>query len=143
MRPTIYNLVLVIIAIFIIRCIFLEFFPSFIINGYISIFVCFFLLTMLFTNNTLFSIIIGLFTINSRIIYRSIKDKKTLSEYNSTSNCLIFLFALILLSYILTNYEKINKVINIYYGAIIASLITVNLYSLKVNSNDNQLLCFA
>jgi hypothetical protein len=143
MQPTIYNLTNVIIIIFIVRYVVLNFFPKLIINGYISIFVCFFFLTKLFTNNPFFSIMIGLVVINSRILYRRITDQKTLSNYNSVSNCLIFSIALIILGYVLIHFEIINTTINQYYGWVIALLIIINLYLLEPNLNNNQLLCFA
>jgi len=143
MKPTIRNLLFAIILIFVIRYIVLQFFPTIIINGYFSIFLCFFIITVIFTNSSLFSIIIGLLVANLRIIYRSIKDKNTLNEYNSFSNCLIFTVALLLLSIILIYFKHIDKVTNKHYGYVITILLLINLYSLKINEHDSQFLCFA
>jgi len=142
MNPTIINLLFIFIIIFILRYIVLKYFPNFIINGYFSIFLCFFILSIIFTKNIFFSIIIGLLVINFRIIYRSIKDKKTLNEYNSFSNCLIFAIALFLLSIILIYFKKIDKDYSKYYGYLILILILINLYSLKINENNSNLVCF-
>ena len=128
---------------FVLRYVVLEYFPKLIINGYFSIFLCFFVATILFTKNKLFSILIGLLVINLRIIYRSVKDKNTLNEYNSFSNCLIFGFALLVLSIIFIHYDTIDKLFNKYYINSIVLLILLNLYSLKINKTDNQLLCFS
>jgi hypothetical protein len=104
---------------------------------------CFFVISVLFTQNVYYSIIIGLFVINSRIIYRSFKDKKTLNKYNSFSNCSIFTIALLLLSMLIIYYKKIDKIYSKYYSYLITILILINLYSLKINENDFQLLCFS
>lgn len=143
MKPSVINLLFTFTAIFILRFIVLRFFPTIIINGYFSIFLCFFVITILFTNNYLFSIIIGLFVINFRIIYRSIKDKKTLNEYNSFSNCLIFTIALLLLSVLLFHFKKIDKTCSKYYNHLVTILILMNLYFLKINKHDSNLLCFS
>lgn len=143
MKATIINFIFIIILIFILRYIVLEFFPTIIINGYFSIFLCFFAITCIFTNNNLFSIIIGLLVVNIRIIYRKVKDKKTLNEYNSFSNCFIFSAALLLLCIILIYFEKIDKIYSKYYSSIIVTLLLINLYSLKINDIDSHLLCFA
>lgn len=143
MKPTIINLLISFIIIFILRYIVLQFFPTFIVNGYFSIFLCFFIISLIFTENMFYSIIIGLLTVDFRILYRSIKDNKTLNEYNSFSNCLIFSIALVLLSIFLIYFEKINKIYNKYYSYLITLLILINLYSLKINENDSALLCFA
>ena len=92
MEPTITNLLFTIILVFILRYTLLEYTPSVIINGYFSIFICFFLFSFLFTKNILFSILIGMLIINMRILYRSVKDKSTLNNYNGLSNCFIFSF---------------------------------------------------
>jgi hypothetical protein len=143
MKPTIINLLISFIIIFILRYIVLQFFPTFIVNGYFSIFLCFFIISLIFTENMFYSIIIGLLAVDFRILYRSIKDNKTLNEYNSFSNCLIFSIALVLLSIFLIYFEKINKIYNKYYSYLITLLILINLYSLKINENDSALLCFA
>jgi hypothetical protein len=140
MKPTIINLLCVVIMLFILRYLILEYFPDIIINGYFSIFLCFFIISKIFTKNAFYSIIIGLLVINGRILYRYIKDKKTLNEYNSVSNCLIFLAALILVSILLVYFEKIDKYYSKYYGYLITILILINLYSLKIN--NEQVLCF-
>jgi hypothetical protein len=140
MKPTIINLLCVVIMLFILRYLILEYFPDIIINGYFSIFLCFFIISEIFTKNVFYSIIIGLLVINGRILYRYIKDKKTLNEYNSVSNCLIFLAALILVSILLVYFEKIDKYYSKYYGYSITILILINLYSLKIN--NEQVLCF-
>jgi hypothetical protein len=143
MKPTLINLLLVFILTFILRFVVLEFFPTIIINGYFSIFLCFFIITNIFTNNYLFSIIIGLLIINFRIIYRNIKDKKTLNEYNSFSNSLIFTIGFLLLAVLLVNFKKINETYNKQYSYFITILILINLYSLKINENNSDLLCFS
>ena len=143
MKPTINNLLFAFVLIFILRYIVLQFCPTIIINGYFSIFLCFYVITSIFTNNIIFSIIIGLLVVNLRIIYRTVKDKKTLNNYNSFSNCLIFTAALLLLSIILINFERIHKIVNKYYGYVITGLILINLYSLQINEIDSHLLCFA
>ena len=143
MEPTINNLLFTFIIISFFRYILLEYFPIIIINGYFSIFLCFFVISVLFTQNVYYSIIIGLFVINSRIIYRSFKDKKTLNKYNSFSNCSIFTIALLLLSMLIIYYKKIDKIYSKYYSYLITILILINLYSLKINENDFQLLCFS
>jgi hypothetical protein len=88
---------------------------------------CFFVTSILFTQNVYYSIIIGLFVINLRIIYRSFKDKKTLNKYNSFSNCLIFAIALLLLSMLIIYYKKIDKIYSKYYSYLITILILINL----------------
>jgi hypothetical protein len=142
MKPTIFNLIFAFTILSILRYIVLQYFPTIIINGYFSIFLCFFIISAIFTKNIFYSTIIGLLVINGRIIYRAIKDKKTLNEYNSFSNCLIFTFALLLLSLFLVYFEKIHKLYNQYYSYLIVTLILLNLYSLKINETDSQLLCF-
>ena len=142
MKPTIINLLFAFILLFLARFVVLEFFPSIIINGYFSIFLCFFAITILFTNSPFYSIIIGLLVVNIRIIYRTLQDKKTLNKYNSIYNCLIFAVALLLLGIFLVCFEKINKVANKYYGYIITGLILINFYSLRINEHDSKLLCF-
>lgn len=142
MKPTIFNLVFVFIILLIARYLILEYFPTIIINGYFSIFLCFFIISEIFTKNIYFSIIIGLFIINCRIFYRNIKDKKNLNNYNSFSNIVIFAIALILFGILLVYFEKIDKYYNKYYSYLITILILINLYSLKINENDSQLLCF-
>ena len=111
MKPTIFNLLFAFTILSILRYIVLQYFPTIIINGYFSIFLCFFIISVIFTKNIFYSTIIGLFVINGRIIYRAIKDKKTLNEYNSFSNCLIFTFALLLLSLFLVYFEKYTNFI--------------------------------
>ena len=143
MKPTISNLLFVFIFIFVLRFVVLDFFPTIIVNGYFSIFLCFFIITHIFTNNIIFSIIIGLLAVNFRIIYRTVKDKKTLSKYNSFSNCLMFTIALFLLSIILINFERIHKTVNKYYDYATMGLILINLYSLQINETDSQLVCFS
>jgi hypothetical protein len=143
MKPTLINILLIFTFIFILRFIVLEFCPFIIVNGYFSIFLCFFVITIIFTNNYLFSTIIGLIIINFRILYRSIKDKKTLNEYNNISNCLIFIFGLLLLAILLVYFKKIDKLYSRYYEYFITILILINLYSLKINENDSVLLCFS
>jgi hypothetical protein len=142
MEPTITRLIFIVILIFILRYIILEYTPVIIINGYISIFMSFFIFTFLFTKNILFSLLIGLFTINTRILYRLIKDKSTLNHYNSFSNCFIFLIALLLLSVILFNYSKFNKHVEKYYSHVLFILISSNLYFLRSTPNDNNLMCY-
>jgi hypothetical protein len=142
MEPTITRLIFIVILIFILRYIILEYTPVIIINGYISIFMSFFIFTFLFTKNILFSVLIGLFTINTRILYRSIKDKSILNDYNSFSNCFIFLFGLLLLSVILFNYSKFNKHVDKYYSHVLFILISSNLYFLRSTPNDNNLMCY-
>jgi hypothetical protein len=142
MEPTITRLIFIVILIFILRYIILEYAPVIIINGYISIFMSFFIFTFLFTKNILFSLLIGLFTINTRILYRLIKDKSTLNHYNSFSNCFIFLIALLLLSVILFNYSKFNKHVEKYYSHVLFILISSNLYFLRSTPNDNNLMCY-
>jgi len=142
MEPTITRLIFIVILIFILRYIILEYTPGIIINGYISIFMSFFIFTFLFTKNILFSLLIGLFTINTRILYRLIKDKSTLNHYNSFSNCFIFLFGLLLLSVILFNYSKFNKHVEKYYSHVLFILISSNLYFLRSTPNDNNLMCY-
>jgi hypothetical protein len=142
MEPTITRLIFIVILIFILRYIILEYAPVIIINGYISIFMNFFILTFLFTKNILFSLLIGLFTINTRILYRLIKDKSTLNDYNSFSNCFIFLIGLLLLSVILFNYSKFNKHVEKYYSHVLFILISSNLYFLRSTPNDNNLMCY-
>ena len=143
MRPTITNLLIAFIIIFILRYISLEYFPNVIINGYFSIFLCFTIASVLFTKNIFYSIILGLLAINFRVVYRSVKDTKTLVVYNSFSNCAIFTFAFILLSIFLIYFEKIDRCCSKYYGHLIVSLIIINLYSLKTNDIDSQLVCFS
>ena len=142
MEPTITRLIFIVILIFILRYIILEYAPVNIINGYISIFMSFFIFTFLFTKNILFSLLIGLFTINTRILYRLIKDKSTLNHYNSFSNCFIFLIGLLLLSVILFNYSKFNKHVEKYYSHVLFILISSNLYFLRSTPNDNNLMCY-
>jgi hypothetical protein len=142
MEPTITRLIFIVILIFILRYIILEYAPVIIINGYISIFMNFFIFTFLFTKNILFSLLIGLFTINTRILYRLIKDKSTLNHYNSFSNCFIFLIGLLLLSVILFNYSKFNKHVEKYYSHVLFILISSNLYFLRSTPNDNNLMCY-
>jgi hypothetical protein len=142
MEPTITRLIFIVILIFILRYIILEYTPGIIINGYISIFMSFFIFTFLFTKNILFSLLIGLFTINTRILYRLIKDKSILNDYNSFSNCFIFLFGLLLLSVILFNYSKFNKHVEKYYSHVLFILISSNLYFLRSTPNDNNLMCY-
>jgi hypothetical protein len=142
MEPTITRLIFIVILIFILRYIILEYAPVIIINGYISIFMSFFIFTFLFTKNILFSLLIGLFTINTRILYRLIKDKSTLNHYNSFSNSFIFLIGLLLLSVILFNYSKFNKHVEKYYSHVLFILISSNLYFLRSTPNDNNLMCY-
>jgi len=142
MKLTIKNLTITFILIFILRYIVLQFFPNLIINGYFSIFLCFFSIAFIFTNSNLFSIIIGLLVVNMRIIYRKFKDKKTLNNYNSLSNCFIFFVALLLLTIILSFFEKIEKNYSKYYSSIILILILINLYFLNTHHIDSNLLCF-
>jgi len=142
MEPTITRLIIIVILIFILRYIILEYTPVIIINGYISIFMSFFIFTFLFTKNILFSVLIGLFTINMRILYRAIKDKSTLNHYNSFSNCFIFLFGLLLLSVVLINYRHFNKDVEKYYSNILFILVSSNLYFLRSTPNDNNLMCY-
>ena len=142
MEPTITNLLFTIILVFILRYTLLEYTPSVIINGYFSIFICFFLFSFLFTKNILFSILIGMLIINMRILYRSVKDKSTLNNYNGLSNCFIFSFGLFLLSVILFNYTNFNKHIEQYYSHVLFILVGSNLYFLRSPPNDDNLMCY-
>jgi hypothetical protein len=142
MEPTITRLIFIIILMFILRYIVLEYTPLVIINGYFSIFICFFILSFLFTKNILFSVLIGLFTINMRVLHRSVKDKSTLNNYNSFSNCFIFLFGLLLLSVILINYRHFNKHVEKYYSHVLFLLVSSNLYFLRSSPNDDNLMCY-
>ena len=142
MKPTIINLIIVFIIVMIIRFLVLEYSPKIIINGYISIFFCFYILTYIFTKNPFYSIIIGLIITNARIIYRTFKDKESIEQYNSSSNIIMFVVALIFLILCLRGFKDINKMIDKYYGLIIFILIMINFSLLKVNNIDNQLLCF-
>jgi len=142
MEPTITRLIFIVILMFILRYIVIEYTPSVIINGYFSIFICFFILSFLFTKNILFSVLIGLFTINMRILYRAIKDKSTLNHYNSFSNCFIFLFGLFLLSVVLINYRHFNKDVEKYYSHVLFLLVSSNLYFLRSTHNDDNLMCY-
>lgn len=143
MKPTIVNLFFAFSIIFILRYVVLQFFPTMIINGYFSIFLCFCLVSYIFTNNMSFSIIMGLLVVFLRIIYRNIKNNKTLHDYNSLGNCVIFTIVMLILGIILFNFEKIHRESNKYYDHIIAVQILTILYSLKINKNDSQLICFA
>jgi hypothetical protein len=142
MKPTLGNLFISGILLYALRFIVLQYYPTIIINGYFSIFLCFFVVSILFTNNYLFSASVGLFVTNGRILYRSIKDKKTLNDYNSVSNCVIFAVGIILLSILLVNYKRIDAGYSNYYGPFIATLIFINLYSLKINEQNTDLVCF-
>ena len=71
------------------------------------------------------------------------KDKKTLNEYNSFSNCLIFTIGFLLLTVLLVHFKEINKTYNKQYSYFITILILINLYSLKINENNSDLLCFS
>lgn len=134
------TILLILIIFLILRCTILEYYPRLIINGYFSLFICFYLITYIFTNSSIFSIIIGLIAINIRIIYRS-KNNKDLENYNSFKNILITIFGLVILFFILINYNYINK-FKKYYNHILFILIVINLYFLNINPNDENLLCY-
>ncbi len=140
MKPTASNLIFIIICLFILRYVVLEYMPSAILNGYFAIFICFFILSFVFTRNILFSLVIGLLTINVRTLYRSMKDKSTLNDYNSFGNCFIFLLGLIVLSVILFNYPKFNKYIEKYYCYVLLIFISSNLFFLT--NHNKELLCY-
>jgi hypothetical protein len=142
MKISCLNISVVLIVLFIVRYIILKYSPELIVNGYISIFVCFFLFTVLFTKNIYFSMIIGLLIINLRIIYRSIKSAKTLLDYNSFSNCFVFLVALLALSFVIYKFNIIDRHSQKYYGHILFVLICVTLFCLKTVKYDKNLLCF-
>ena len=141
--PTTKNILLVFIILFIIRYIVLKYLSRFIVNGYFSIFLSFFIITYIFTNNILFSTIIGLLSVDLRILYRLLKDKQTLLDYNSFSNCLAFFIALVLWASIIKNYKLINDSINKYYSISVFVLILINLGSLQINKNDINLMCYS
>ena len=85
----------------------------------------------------------GLLVVFLRIIYRSMKDPKKLSDYNSLGNCAIFTIGLLILGIILFHFEKIHGVSHTYYDHVIAVQILVILYSLNINKTDSQIMCFA
>ena len=142
LAPKNINILSILFLIFIIRYIVLQYIPNIIINGYFSIFLCFFIITYIFTENSLFSIIISMITVNLRILYRYLKDPKTLSNYNSFSNCIIFLIALISWWIIIKQFNYIHKFSYKYYNYIIVILLLINMASLQININDNNLLCY-
>jgi hypothetical protein len=139
--PTNYNIIIVLISTFILRYIVLKYLPTYIINGYFSIFFVFFIITYLFTSNYLFSIIIGMISVNSRILYRHSKDQKTLSNYNSYSNCFAFLLSLVIWFSIIKNFKKINNNFKNYYDSSLLFLLLINLASFEINKNNNNLMC--
>jgi len=142
MKINCLNLSITLFILFTLRYIILKYSPELIINGYISIFMCFFIFTILFTENIYFSIIVGLVVINLRIIYRSIKSSKTLLDYNNFSNCLVFFLLLVILSIVIYKFDIIDKNFQKYYGHILFVLIFINLYLLKTVKYDYNLLCY-
>ena len=136
-------IVLILFIFFILRCVILKYYPKLIINGYFALFLCFYLITYIFTKSIIFSIIIGLISINIRIIYRSNQPKESLNNYNSFSNIFITCFGLIILFFIIINFDYIDGKFKKYYNIILLILILLNLFFLKINENNNNLVCFS
>ena len=137
-----FYIILLLIIFFIFKYIILEYYSNFIINGYIALFISFFLISYIITKSILFSIIIGLFSLNFRIIYRNSKSNKNLQEYNGFSNILITSIGLIFLYIIFINFDFIHLNCKKYYEIIIFILIIINLFFLKINKNDKEMLCY-
>ena len=138
-----YSYIILILCIFLIlRYIILEFYPNLIINGYFSLFISFYIISYIFTNSIIFSIIIGFIAINIRILYRNKKPIYTLKNYNSLDNIFITCVGLIILFFIIINFDYIDNKFKKYYNITLLVLIIINLFFLKINNNNNNLLCF-
>ena len=140
--PSIFNLSIIIIVLYFIRFIMLEYSPTLIVNGYFGIYVLFFLFCYIFTKNVMFSLINGMIFALCRMFYRNIQDSKTLNDYNNIQNRISYLFLLIIQSVILMNYRNINKISKEYYPNLILILILLYLYLLEENVNNNNLMCY-
>ena len=141
LQPTNVNILIVLVVAFVLRYIILEWFPMYIVNGYFSLFFATWLIVYLFTSNMVFSILIGMFYVNVRILYRYSKDKQTLSHYNSVSNCLMFGIALVGLYFFIMYYKQFQS-FSSYYGSALLILVLINLMCLQVNKVDLTLMCY-
>ena len=64
-------------------------------------------------------------------------------NYNSFDNIFITCIGLIILFFIIINFIYIDNKFKQYYNIILLVLILINLYSLKINENNSNLLCFS
>jgi hypothetical protein len=114
-------LVLIIVFAFIIRYVILEYYPNLVVNGYLYLFLLFFLISYFCTRSILYSILLGLATINGRLLYRSFMSPLILDNYNSIQNMTIFMVGLIMLFITIIYYKKIDKILKNYYLFLILS----------------------
>jgi hypothetical protein len=139
-QPTIFNLSFIGILLFVFRYIVLEISPAMIINGYFALYVTFTILTYIFTNDILLSHSLSLMFILIRSIYRYISKQD--SDYNSTKNVLLFLFAILSWTIIVIQYTKIERYIK-KYSPLFSTLIMGSLLLMLDNSVNKNLLCLS
>jgi len=140
LQPTIFNLSFIGILLFVFRYIVLEISPAMIINGYFALYVTFTILTYIFTNDILLSHSLSLTFILIRSIYRYISKQD--SDYNSTKNVLLFLFAILSWTIIVIQYTKIERYIK-KYSPLFSTLIMGSLLLMLDNSVNKNLLCLS
>jgi len=140
LQPTIFNLSFIGILLFVFRYIVLEISPAMIINGYFALYVTFTILTYIFTNDILLSHLLSLTFILIRSIYRYISKQD--SDYNSTKNVLLFLFAILSWTIIVIQYTKIERYIK-KYSPLFSTLIMGSLLLMLDNSVNKNLLCLS
>ena len=140
LQPTIFNLSFIGILLFVFRYIVLEISPAMIINGYFALYVTFTILTYIFTNDILLSHSLSLMFILIRSIYRYISKQD--SDYNSTKNVLLFLFAILSWTIIVIQYTKIERYIK-KYSPLFSTLIMGSLLLMLDNSVNKNLLCLS
>ena len=140
LQPTIFNLSFIGILLFVFRYIVLEISPAMIINGYFALYVTFTILTYIFTNDILLSHSLSLTFILIRSIYRYISKQD--SDYNSTKNVLLFLFAILSWTIIVIQYTKIERYIK-KYSPLFSTLIMGSLLLMLDNSVNKNILCLS
>jgi hypothetical protein len=138
-----YFYLFIILLFLFVRYIILQYYPNLIINGYFSLFISFYIISYIFTKSIIFSIIIGFISINIRILYRNNKSIKVLNNYNSLDNIFITCIGLIILFFVIIKFDYIDTTFKKYYNIILLCLILINLFFLKINKNNNNLLCFS
>ena len=140
LQPTIFNLSFIGILLFVFRYIVLEISHAMIINGYFALYVTFTILTYIFTNDILLSHSLSLTFILIRSIYRYISKQD--SDYNSTKNVLLFLFAILSWTIIVIQYTKIERYIK-KYSPLFSTLIMGSLLLMLDNSVNKNILCLS
>ena len=125
------NVILILILFLISRYLIFEYYPTLITNGYLAIFISFCLITYMFTKSIIFSIIIGLITINVRNLYRMNTPDYILNKKNGFNNTCITCIGLIFLFFSIINFNYIDKKIKKYYNVTLLFLILINLFLLN------------